>query len=283
MMYYSNHLQASRPLCLTITIFGLLLCGISGTALAQTSKAPLEITASDTLEWHRTEKLYIARGSAIAKQGTTQLMGDVLTASYKDSTGKGGIKIDRIDAKGNVRIKSATTEATGGQGFYDLKGGYAELTGANLSLKTPTDIVTARDKITYNANANTLSAAGNARAVRGDDVITADTLTGTFIKDASGTSKIDTLKAIGNVTITTPTDVLTGNTGTYDAKTNIAIMVGNVQIKRGPNLITGARGEVDLNTNISRIFGGSDTGTGTNTNIAPDSNTPRVRGVFYPE
>jgi lipopolysaccharide export system protein LptA len=267
----------------------VLLCAFPALAQQATNaKLPIEVTAQDSLEWNRTEQLYIARKSAIAKQGTTELHGDTLIAKYTDTpkdaaTGKkGGTTISRIDADGNVLVVSDGSRATGDKGFYNVETGYSELTGNNLKIQTPTDTVTARDKLTYDSTKSEMNAYGNAKAVRGEDVITSDRLIGRFKKDVeTGNSKLDQMEAIGNVVITTPTDVMRGDRGIYRAGSNIATITGNVRIDRGNNVITGARGEVDLNTNISRIFGGEQPVDST---ASPASGGPdtRVRGVFYP-
>ncbi|NBX66299.1 MAG: ostA-like family protein [Proteobacteria bacterium] len=256
----------------------LLVClvTLSWPAFAQ-QKEPLEITADESLEWHRTEKLYIARKNAVAKQGPSELHGDTLTATYTEGEKDGGIDISRIDAQGNVLVISGGSKATGQKGFYDIKTGYSELTGGNLKLETPTDVVTARDKITYLATSKEMNAYGQAKAIRGDDVITSDRLIGRFIEDGkTGGSKLSELEAIGNVVITTPKEVLYGEQGTYNAITNIATITGNVRIQKGPSYITGSRGEVDLNTNISRMFG-------TSAPTTENGTDGRVRGVFFPE
>lgn len=249
------------------------------------SKEPIEITAKKSLEWHRDAQVYIARENAVAKQGASELHGETLTAKYTESQG-GGTTITRIDAVGDVTVISDGSTATGARGYYDVTRGYSELTGGDLTLTTPTDKVTARDKLTYDANKNEMHAYGDAKAVREDDVITSDRMIARFKKDpVTGESKMNEMEAIGNVVITTPTDVMHGDRGIYYAGSNIAHIFGNVRIDRGPTYITGARGEVDLNTNISRIFGETPASDGTTppegANDAPRDG--RVRGVFYPE
>ncbi len=267
-------------------LFALMLL-MAAPAQGQTkpaSKEPIEVTAQKSLEWHRNAKKYIARQKAVAKQGTTELRGDTLTASYVEGTDGKNMTITRIDADGNVTVISDGSTATGQKGYYDVQKGFSELTGDNLMLKTTTDTVTARDKMTYDSAASEMNAYGNAKAVRGDDVITASRLIGRFEKAPGGGSKMKELEAIGNVVITTPTDVLHGDKGIYYAATNKAVITGNVRIDRGPNVITGARGEVDMNTNISRIFGGP--GAPAADSSAPAGQTGgdgRVRGVFYPD
>lgn len=267
-------------------LFILALC-LPCAAFAQTaSKEPIEVTAQKTLEWDREGKTFTARQDAIAKQGTTELHGDLLVAKYTEGAQgqSGGMNINRIDATGNVKILSEGSTATGQKGFYDVKGGFAELTGNNLKLTTKTDTVTARDKMTYHAAKREMNAYGDARATRGDDIINADRLIGRFKPNATGDNEMDEMEAIGNVVVTTPTDVLYGDRAIYLAGPNTATVTGNVRIERGPNLITGARGEIDLNTNISRIFGGAPAPSAVDSTGAPlPGSDGRVRGVFYPE
>lgn len=241
---------------------------------AKPAKAPIEVTADSTLEWNREKLLFIARGNAKAKQATTELYGDTLTAHYVDGGDK-GMTITRIDADKDVIVISDTTRATGDKGFYDVSKGYAELTGQALKLVTQTDTVTADEKMTYDSNARIAHAIGNARAVRGDDIIDADTLIARFIIDANGEQVMDEMEATGNVKITTPTEVLTSDKGVYKARTNMATVTGNVKILRGQSTIEGARGQIDLNTNISKMY--SDGGA------RAAGGDGRVRGVFYPE
>src|SRR5690606_20224350 len=59
------------------------------------SDAPLEVTADNSLEWHRNEKSFIASGNAVATQGDMSVSADKLTAHYSDNSG-GGMKISRV-------------------------------------------------------------------------------------------------------------------------------------------------------------------------------------------
>lgn len=271
----------------------LLLCLLAQPATvraqdrAASANPPLEVTAQDSLEWHRDKQMYIARKDAVARQGATELRGDTLIARYTDEPKdeaagkKGGMTISRIEAEGNVLIISDGSRAQGQKGFYDVAAGYSELTGNNLKLQTETDTVTARDKLTYSAAKNEMNAYGNAKAVREDDVLTADRLVGRFKKDLeTGESRLDQLEALGNVVITTSTETMRGDRGLYRAATNVATITGNVRIDRDDNIITGARGEIDMNTNISRIFGGAAPGGAADDGAA--ATDTRVRGVFYP-
>jgi lipopolysaccharide export system protein LptA len=266
-------------------VFITALCLMPIAAQAQQAgKQPLEVTAQKTLEWDRNNKTFIARQDAIAKQGTTELHGDTLTAKYTEGTDGKGMTVNRIDAVGNVMIVSEGSRATGDQGYYDVKNGFAELTGNDLKLVTKGDTITARDKMTYSASKREMHAYGDASATRDDDVITGDHLIGRFKPGENGSSKMDEMEAIGNVVITTPTEILYGDRALYLAGPNKATVTGHVRIEKGPNVIEGARGEIDMNTNISKIFGGAPGPAATDATGAPVPGADgRVRGVFYPD
>jgi len=229
---------------------------------------PLEITADETLEWHRNTRQYIARGNVIVKQGEVTIFADILTADYRE-TGVSAFEIFRLTADGNVRILSQGNTATGQRAVYDVDRGVAVMTGNNLSLRSPDQSVTARDSFEYWITEGRLKAIGAARVLRGEDILEADNVSARFTEDATGTRQLQNLGAEGNVKITTPTEILTGRRGTYTASTNIAALTGNVKIARGPNVLEGESAEVNLTTNVSKMKGNPAQGG-------------RVRGVFYP-
>lgn len=269
-MKYGDRIKIILP------ALALLACG---TALAQSpvpvstnSDAPIEITASETLEWHRNDNQYIAKGAVKATQNDTTLYSDRLTADYREGA-TSSMEIYRLTADANVRIQSADTMFYGEKAVYEVDQAYAVMTGNNLKMESPDQVVTARDKMEYWSTKREALAIGNAKVVRGKDTINADVIKAVF-KETSGGQQIDTLHANGHVVIVTPTETLTGDRGIYYSATNKAEIHGNVKIVRGPNVLEGDRGEVDLNTNISRIFGGPTAAAGTGDG--------RVRGVFYP-
>lgn len=230
---------------------------------------PLEITAEQTLEWHRDIKQYIARGNVIVAQGAVQIMADTITADYRE-TESSAFEIYRLTADGNVRIVSQGNTATGQKAVYDVDRGVAVMTGNNLNLTSPDQTVTARDSFEYRVAEGLLKAIGKAHVKRETNTLDADTVSAVFTEDAKGTRQLNRLNADGNVVITTPTETLTGANGVYDAATNVAAITGDVKIRRGPNILEGERAEVNLTTNVSTMQGSS----------APGG---RVRGVFYPD
>ncbi|PCI54878.1 MAG: ostA-like family protein [Alphaproteobacteria bacterium] len=257
-----------RFLCSFCLVF--LLSSSNGwaqTTLNPDRNEPLEITADDSLEWHRTKLYFKARKNVRAVQGGTTLISDMLTARYRE--GGEGMDIHTLQADGHVQIISAQSKAYGDHATYKVDKGYAVMTGQNLRLISDGQSVTARDKFQYWVNSGRLEAIGHAVAVRLGDKLEADKLIATFTEDKTGKRTLKTLEAIGHVVITTPTEILTGELAIYQAATNIAEIHNNVKIMRGPNVLQGDRAQVNLETNVSKIFGG----TGEN---------GRVRGVFYP-
>ncbi|MCB1556941.1 MAG: ostA-like family protein [Alphaproteobacteria bacterium] len=263
-----------------MTGFRLILCGLVAVcilaafpAYAQNpdSEKPLEISAQDTLEWHRDTQQYIARGAVIAQQGSMTLRADVLTADYRETAEK-NFDIYRLTAAGHVVISSPDMSAFGDKAVYDVDGGVAVVTGDALRMTSPDQTVTARDSFEYWVNEGKLTALGGAKVVRGTDTITADRMAALFSKGPDGKDALKRLEANDNVVITTPTEVLSGDRATYDAQTDTAELIGKVKIARGPNTLEGQRATVNLTTNVSMMHGGAPDGTG----------DTRVRGVFYP-
>ncbi len=254
----------------TIFIFCLIFLFSITSVLAQNpdSNKPLKITADESLEWHRNEKYFKAKKNIRASQGQTTLLSDILTAKYREDKGK-AISIHTIQADGNVEIISPESKAYGDKAIYNIDKGYAVMTGNNLRLVSDDQNVTARDKFKYWINQNRLEAIGKAKAVRLGDTLEADKIIAIFKKNKQGKQALETLEAIGNVIITTPDEVLTGDKAIYKTTTDIAQLQGNVEITRGPNIVNGDKAQVNLKTNVSKIFGNS-------------KQNGRVRAIFYP-
>ncbi len=231
---------------------------------------PLEITADQTLEWHRDTKQYIARGNVIARQGDVTIMAETLTADYRE-TSASAFEIYRLTADQNVKISSRGNIAYGQKAVYEVDRGVAVMTGNNLRLTSPDQSVTAKESFEYWVTEGRLTARGNAHVVRLEDTLDADTVSAIFTEDKTGTRQLKNLTADGNVRITTPTETLTGSKGRYDAASNTASINGNVKIARGPNILEGDSAEVNLTTNVSKMKGSTAGGS-----------DGRVRGIFYP-
>lgn len=259
---YAIYAAAILVLCCTVSY-------AQNPATGDNSNRPLEITADETLEWHRNDLKFIARGNVNTTQGDTTIIAETQTADYRE-TEQSSFDIYRLTAEENVRILSRGNTATGQRAVYDVDKGVAVMTGGDLKITSPERTVTAEDKFEYYVTEGRFTAIGNAVLVQQKDRITAAQMTA-FLKDNPQTGKreIDRLTATGNVVITTPTEVLKGQSGEYNAATNTATLTGGVTITRGPNVLAGAQAEVNLNTNVSKMIGGSGT-------------SGRVSGRFYP-
>src|SRR5713101_7775137 len=108
----------------------LLICGLfsslpafaQGLSLGGVSEdRPIEVSADSGIEWQQDAQVYIARGNAMAKRGTTEVHADTLTAHYRPSKGTGGEnEIYRLDADGHVTIKGEKQTVVGDQAVYDV-------------------------------------------------------------------------------------------------------------------------------------------------------------------
>jgi len=281
---------------------GLSLSGVS-------EDRPIEVSADHGIEWQQDAQVYIARGNAMAKRGTTEVHADTLTAHYRPikgtgdkAKGEGGeTEIYRLDADGHVTIKGERQTVVGDQAVYDVDQQIGIVTGKALKMTTATDVVTARDSLEWYDQKQIAVARGDAVAVRDVKVIRADVLTAHMTKDkpqpAAGkpdkavpaaaqakprnaatplgadeeSSKISRVDAQGHVLVSTETDVGRGDYGVYNAESGIATLLGNVTVTRGPNTVRGEYAVMDLNNNISRMMAAP---------TKPGATATRVEGLF---
>lgn len=234
------------------------------------SAQPVEVSAAGALVWNRKAHSYTMKKNAQAKQGNFQLNSDTLTARYHDE--KDATDIYVLEASGNVVLQSPPYTAYGDHATYDVKTGMAELTGENLRIETPTQKLTAKDKITFDAQNNKMTAPSGGTAVRGPDTLTADALSAYFAKDAQGKLAVNRMTAKGHVVIKTQKETVYGDDGTYDIPAQKAVLTGKVRILQGPNWLEGTKAVVDLKTGISQLFATDNPAT-----------ENRVYGVFYPK
>ncbi|HEX3521432.1 MAG TPA: LptA/OstA family protein [Stellaceae bacterium] len=166
---------------------GLSLGGVS-------EDRPIEVSADHGIEWQQDAQVYIARGNAMAKRGTTEVHADTLTAHYRPAKGAGGkgtgdketggeTEIYRLDADGHVTIKGERQTVVGDQAVYDVDQQIGIVTGKALKMTTTTDVVTARDSLEWYDQKQIAVARGDAVAVRDTKVIRADVLTAHMTKD----------------------------------------------------------------------------------------------------
>ena len=268
----------------------LAFCVVAGVASAQMAElsqgGPIEVTARDGIEWRQNEQLVIARGAARAVRGGVTIDADLLLARYRPrggapaearppSEGPGGAsEIWRLEAEGNVVITTATDRAEGDRAIYDLDQAVMVLTGRNLRLTSPDNVLTARDSVEYWPQRRMAVARGDAVVVTKDDKrVRADVLVAYFKEaptEAGGAprpqparsageaapgegSNLEKVEAYGRVEIRTAEEVIRGDSGVYTPPNGLARLLGNVRIVRGDNTLTGQEAIVNMNTGISRL------------------------------
>jgi lipopolysaccharide export system protein LptA len=253
---------------------------------------PIDITASDGIEWRQEQRQVIARGNARAVRQNVTVMGDRLIAFYRPKAGApaqpaqtgiaagsetGGNEIYRVQAEGHVRIFTPTDQAQGDHATYDIDQAVLVLTGRDLKLTTPTDVLTARDSLEYWSQKHMAVARGDAVVVTNDGRrLAADTLVA-YTSDApaapasaaraaaqptagdplGASGKLQKVEAYGHVTVRTPTDTAIGDRAVYVPDSGIARLAGHVRITRGENQLAGAEAEVNMKTGISRLLAGT--------------------------
>jgi lipopolysaccharide export system protein LptA len=294
---------------------GLLL---APSALAQgidlSHGGPIDITAQNGIEWLQNQHEVIAYGDARAVRQNVTVMADRLIAYYRKKAGDtakpaaapvtpppptpaaaptgttgiagdedtSGNEIYRVEAQGHVQIFTTTDHAQGDRAIYDLDQAVMVMTGHDLRLTTPNDVLTARDDLEYWSQKHMAVARGDAVVVTKDarriaaDVLVAYTQPNTpppgqaptqaAVKTGApqpaaddplaSSGKLQKVEAYGHVSVRTPTDIATGDRGIYVPDTGIALLEGNVRITRGQNQLAGTRAAVNLKTGVSRLLSG---------------------------
>ena len=284
---------------LLASVLGLASLSLHAQGIDMSQGGPVDVTASDGIEWRQAEQVVIARGNARAIRGTVTVDSDRLMARYRpqaragaappastpaatppgatpDQALSGGSEIWRLEAEGHVRITSATDVARGDRAVYDIDQAVLVLTGRDLSLTTAQQVITATDSLEYWSARKMAVARGNAVVVDNAEGrrITADTLVSYFLdgpgsapsaprpvtppppaggREPPGSGKLDRVEAFGNVEIRTPTDVVRGARGVYSAATGMARLLGDVRITRGDNQINGQEAIVNMRTGVARL------------------------------
>jgi lipopolysaccharide export system protein LptA len=188
---------------------GLLLAGpVHAQALDFGGKpgaapVPIQISASQGIEWQQASQQVIVTGNAKAVRGAVTVTADQLIAHYRkkpgaaaapatpatkpgaaapdaeDALNQGGTELYQLDAIGHVHIYTATDNAYGDRAVYNMDSAVLVLTGQHLKLTTQHDVITAKDAIEYYSVKKQAVARGDALIVADDGrSIAADTLVG---------------------------------------------------------------------------------------------------------
>jgi Uncharacterized protein conserved in bacteria len=264
-----------RPVFLALLLAAAVAAGparAQGFNMAQGGDSEIQVYADEGIEWVSEAARVVARGNATAVRGKVTVVADSLTAYYRD--GPGGNEIWRLDADGNVTIRTPTETATGHKGTYDLDKAIFVLRGAPARLVTAKETVTAKDTLEYWEKERMAVARGDAVATNNEKTIKSDVLTAHFKENAKGALEMRRADAYGHVVLITPKDNVTGDRGDYNVETGIATVAGSVKLIRDGNELNGGYAHVNLNTGISKLFGAAP---------GQKNGDARAHGTFVPE
>ena len=243
-----------------------------------THGGPIDISASDGIEWRQVEQQVIASGNARAIRGQVTVNADRLTAWYRKKGAAGaaqpapvaglvgdpsteGNEIYRLQADGHVRIFTPTDQAQGDKATYDLDQSVLVMTGRNLKLTTPTDTITAKDDLEYWPQKHMAVARGNAVVTTNDAKrVAADTLVAYTTDNppppsakAAPTSTTPSSAIPSSVTSSSVTP--SGDPLTASGKLQRVEAFGNVSIRTPTDTVTGDRGVYVPDTGMARLGG----------------------------
>ena len=239
-----------------------LALGLAAPAMAQQNLplgdgggdgGPVEIEASESLEWRQDLEIYVARGDARLIRDDVTINADVLTAHYREAA-DGSTEIWRATATGNVIIETVDAEAQADTAVYDMEQSVVVLRGDDLRLESADGVVTAQDTLEYWPDRQLAVARGDAVVEQADQRVEADVVAGEFAEDENGELQLIRVSGNGNVVITTPTDVAVADEAVYDLQTEIATLEGSVRLTRGDNQLNGDFAEINLQTGVSRLL-----------------------------
>ena len=187
------------------------------------------------------------------------------TSGGDGTPGNGGSEVYRLEAVGHVHIFTNTDQAWGDRAVYDMDQAVLVMTGTNMKMTTPQDILTARDTVEYHSREHMSVSRGNATLTTNDGrQMRADILVGYDRpksertphgagRDPGGAGAIERVDAFGHILIRTQSEAVTGDRGVYVPDSGIARIVGNVHISRGLNEISGASAIVNMRTGIATL------------------------------
>jgi lipopolysaccharide export system protein LptA len=233
---------------------------------------PMDISADNGIEWRKQDKVYIARGKALAVQGNQSIAGDTLTGYYSTDSNH----IDRMTAEGNVVIKSNSQTLYGDHADYDFNTKLLVMKGDNLkSVNDKGDVVTARDSLEYWKDRDIFVAKGNVVTIHKGTTIHSDIANGYFHLNSDGKKVLYQVEALGNVKTETAKQTTWSDKMVNNLETKIAVFTGHVRIQQGNDVFTGDRAEINTETNVSRLLSDPGKGSGrVHTTIGPKKKTP---------
>lgn len=147
---------------------------------------------------------------------------------------------------------------------------------ATLGLAAPVQVLAQEESVNIEAGEMEIIDADKRAVFRGDvvakrssETINAEQMVVEYIdvKQADGSSKseVDTMDCTGGVTITTPTQTITGSRAVFHVRKDELVVTGNVKVVQGKTVLRGPELLANLKTKRTVMKGG------------------RVKGTFVPQ
>ena len=243
----------------------LIALAMLPTAAMAQDGTPLTIEADDVLEWNQTDGVYTAKGNAVAIQGTTEIRGNLLEATYDPESEERDI--ETVTASGNVTYQDDTSRARGSKLIYKITARDYRVEGPDAVVTGRRGTITANKSIDLDTKADEtqkMTAIGDAIYTDSDGRLFAGNLIDAYFASDGSLTSID---AKGDVNVKSANGrEATGDAATYEAGSDFATVTGNVEIIDGGSRMRGGRAEIDLKTGNSRMLSSGSGG--------------RVRGVL---
>jgi len=299
-----------KRLCLALL---LLPAALMAQGIDMSQGGPVDISATNGIEWRQVEQVVVARGDARAIRDGTTVDAARLIARYRPQQGaqaraqpaagaetplSGGNEIWRLEAEGNVRISTPTDIALGDRAVYDMDQAVLVLTGRTISLTTPKQVITSRDSLEYWTQRRMAVGRGNALVVTEEGRrISADTLVAYMLEDPPA--------AAGGAPAATRAAAPAARPGTQGAagpppgqgRIDRVELFGNVEIRTETEVIRGERAVYSAGTGMARVLGnvritrgenhvaGREALVNMNTGVSRILSQPgqRVQGIITPQ
>jgi lipopolysaccharide export system protein LptA len=277
-----HRLAQAAPLGLLALLLGPAPAPGQGVDLSR--GGPVDITATDGIEWRQAEQVVIARGQARAIRDGVTVEADRLLARYRPPAGRtppatpaasaqgtppglgpsGGGEIWRLEAEGSVRIRTATDTARGDRAVYDVDQAVLVLTGRDLGLLSGQQEVTARDSLEY-WSARRMAVARGAAVVTDPAEgrrVTADTLVAHFLDAPAPAGRAPapapapgSAPAPGGAAGGAPGGAAGGGPVPGAGRLDRVEAFGNVEIRTAAEVVRGERGVYSAATGMARLLG----------------------------
>ena len=251
--------------------FALLPFAAVAQQLDMSHGGPIDITATDGIDWRQDQQIVVAHGDAKAVRGDVTVIADTLTAWYRPrvtaanppngpqqasapapaagTPDTGGSEIYKVEALGHVRIFTPTDQVVGDRAVFDIDQAVLVMTGRNMKLTTPTLMLTAKDTLEYWSQKHMAVARGDAVALTNDARrIAADTLVA--YTTAGESAPAGAKPATPGPAAASPADPI-GTSG----KLQKMEAFGHVSLRTQTDTVTGDRGVYMPETGLARLAG----------------------------